>query len=97
MSGSGEGKPHRPRTVCGAGLSEHLLILAGISMAAVAVFSAFGDTMRHRVAAAALEVAGLDGAEASLRATVAAERARGAAAVGGSFFGGNPGRGSGSG
>lgn len=89
MSAYGEGIRARRSPARGAGLTEYLLVIAGISIAAAATFSAFGDTIRHQTAGMALELAGMDSADAIAGAVAAAERARGAAAAGSSFFGGD--------
>lgn len=77
----------------GAGLTEYLIVVAGISLAAAATFGAFGDTMRHQVAGMALELAGLDSTDVIAGAVASAERATSAAAVGGAFFDGSGGAG----
>src|SRR5690606_32011644 len=97
MSGNGVGT-HAPRSPArGAGLTEYLLVVAGISLAAAATFGAFGGTMRHQAAGMALELAGLDSSDAIAGAVASAGRATSAAAEGGAFFGGSRGAGSGGG
>lgn len=87
MPGNRGGLRARRASVRGAGLTEYLIVLAGISIAAAATFSAFGDTMRHQLAAAALELAGMDSSDAIAGAAASAGRASNAAAAGGAFFG----------
>ncbi len=97
MSGYGEGTRVRRSTARGAGLTEYLIVVAGISIAAAVTFGAFGNTMRHQAAGMALELAGLDSTDAIAGAVASAGRASSAAAAGGAFFGGDGGVGVGDG
>lgn len=44
----------------GQGMTEYLIVVALIAISAIAVFSFFGQTMRHQVAGIAAELAGKD-------------------------------------
>jgi Tfp pilus assembly protein FimT len=44
----------------GQGMTEYLIVVALIAISAIAVFSFFGQTMRHQVAGIAAELAGND-------------------------------------
>jgi len=44
----------------GQGMTEYLIVVALIAISAIAVFSFFGQTMRHQVAGIANELAGKD-------------------------------------
>ncbi|WP_291511854.1 pilus assembly protein [Acidithiobacillus sp.] len=44
----------------GQGMTEYLIVVALIAISAIAVFSFFGQTMRHQVAGIASELAGDD-------------------------------------
>ena len=46
----------------GQGMSEYIIIVAMIAIGAIAVFSAFGGTIRSQVAAMAHELSGTSGA-----------------------------------
>ncbi|MGQ4659033.1 glycoside hydrolase family protein [Lysobacter sp. F6437] len=91
MSGNGVGIQSSRSSARGAGLTEYLIVVAGISLAAAATFGAFGDTIRHQTAGMALELAGLDSGNAIAGAVASAGRATDAAAAGGPFFGGGGG------
>ena len=45
----------------GQGMTEYIIIVALIAIAAIGVYSWFGNTVRDQTAAVALEVAGKDG------------------------------------
>lgn len=95
MSGNGVGTQAPRSSARGAGLTEYLMVVAGISLAAAATFGAFGDTIRQQTAGMALELAGLDSSNAIAGAVASAGRATSAAAAGGPFFGSGGGAGSG--
>ncbi|MBU2753198.1 pilus assembly protein [Acidithiobacillus sp. CV18-2] len=44
----------------GQGMTEYLIVVALIAISAIAVFSFFGQTMRHQVAGIAAELSGTD-------------------------------------
>ena len=59
----------------GQGMTEYLVILGLIAIAAIAVFSFFGQTMRNQVAGMAKEVGGETGKDAVTKAQAAAGKA----------------------
>lgn len=76
-----------PSSQRGAGMTEYLIILGGISLAAIGTFAAFGDTVRSQMAVAALELAGMDSSQAMQQVRDNANRTVDAARRGGPFFG----------
>lgn len=52
----------------GQGMTEYIIIVALIAIAAIAVYGIFGDTVRGQVGAMTTELAGGDGDAASLEA-----------------------------
>lgn len=74
------------RQVCGArsafrvrgqGMTEYIIIVALISVAAIAVYQFFGQVVRSQTAAMAREIAGQDGGTESTNARTAAQGASG--------------------
>lgn len=63
------------RRVRGQGMTEYLIIVALIAVAAIGVYGLFGATVRHQVASMAAELGGKDGSAAVQRATKAADGA----------------------
>lgn len=59
----------------GQGMTEYLVILGLIAIAAIAVFSFFGQTMRNQVAGMAQEVGGKTGSAEVSKAQTAAGKA----------------------
>ena len=59
----------------GQGMTEYLVILGLIAIAAIAVFSFFGQTMRNQVAGMAQEVGGKTGSAEVTKAQSAATKA----------------------
>jgi len=59
----------------GQGMTEYLVILGLIAIAAIAVFSFFGQTMRNQVAGMAQEVGGKTGSAEVTKAQTAAGKA----------------------
>lgn len=57
----------------GQGMTEYIIIVALIAIAAIAVYSFFGDTIRGQMGAMTSELAGKDGT-ASLRAAKSAAK-----------------------
>ena len=58
----------------GQGMSEYIIIVALIAVGAIGVFTAFGGTIRHQVAAMTLEIAGKDGStETTSAGTISAD------------------------
>jgi len=44
----------------GQGMTEYIIIVAVVALGAIAVYTAFGQTLRHQVAAASYKLAGKD-------------------------------------
>lgn len=63
----------------GQGMTEYIIIVALIAVAAIAVYQLFGATVRNQTAAMAMEVAGKDGSAAITQAGSAATKAETAA------------------
>ncbi|MBF0256255.1 MAG: hypothetical protein HQL47_07305 [Gammaproteobacteria bacterium] len=63
----------------GQGMTEYIIIVALIAIAAIAVYGFFGDTIRGQMGAMSEELAGADGSAAQAKATTAAGAAAGAA------------------
>lgn len=59
----------------GQGMTEYIIIVALIAIAAIASFSYFGDVTRNQVASMASELGGSSGAAATAVATQQGERA----------------------
>lgn len=59
----------------GQGMTEYIIIVALIAIAAIAVYSFFGDTVRGQVGAMTNELAGKDGTEQQKKAQKAAGEA----------------------
>lgn len=51
------------RTSIGQGMTEYIIIVALIAIAAIGVFTAFGNTAKNQVGAMALELSGQDGTQ----------------------------------
>ena len=65
----------------GQGMTEYIIIVALIAIAAIGVFRFFGDTARNQVAGMAMELGGEDGTEAKKAAKDSAEAAEKKAAT----------------
>jgi type IV pilus assembly protein PilA len=66
----------------GQGMTEYIIIVALIAVAAIAVYQLFGATVRNQTAAIALEVAGQTGGTAAIsQAGTAAKKAAARAAA----------------
>lgn len=65
----------------GQGMTEYIIIVALVAVAAIAVYQTFGQVIRSQTAAMAKELAGEDGSEQSRMAQTAAEAAASQAAV----------------
>ncbi|MES2118325.1 MAG: hypothetical protein V4578_24370 [Pseudomonadota bacterium] len=63
----------------GQGMTEYIIIVALIAVAAIAVYQLFGATVRNQTAAMALEVSGKNGTNAITQAGAAATKAEAAA------------------
>lgn len=59
----------------GQGMTEYIIIVALIAVAAIAVYQLFGATVRNQTAGVAMEVAGKDGKPAIDAAAAAAKKA----------------------
>jgi type IV pilus assembly protein PilA len=59
----------------GQGMTEYIIIVALIAIAAIAVYQYFGNTVRNQTAAVAQELAGSDGTAAKTAAQTAATAA----------------------
>ncbi|MBS0545171.1 MAG: hypothetical protein JSR40_15715 [Proteobacteria bacterium] len=59
----------------GQGMTEYIIIVALIAVAAIAVYQYFGQAVRNQTAAIATEIAGSDGTSAKTRAQAAATSA----------------------
>jgi type IV pilus assembly protein PilA len=67
----------------GQGMTEYIVIVALIAVAAIAIYQLFGATIRNQTAAIAMEVAGQDGSAAITQAGTAATKAQTAAKAAG--------------
>jgi len=64
----------------GQGMTEYIIIVALIAVAAIAVYQLFGATVRNQTAGVAMEVAGTNGQPAIDKAKAAASKAASVAA-----------------
>jgi len=60
----------------GQGMTEYIIIVALIAVAAIAVTQLFGKTIRAQMAAVSQEVAGKDGSASATAAGTAADKAK---------------------
>lgn len=65
----------------GQGMTEYIIVVALVAVAAIAVYQLFGQVVRSQTAAMARELAGEDGTEQSAMAQAAAEAAAGQTAA----------------
>ena len=65
----------------GQGMTEYIVIVALVAIAAIAVYQLFGQVIRAQTAAMAQELAGEDGSAQSQAAQAAAQAAAGQAAA----------------
>ena len=63
------------RSQRGQGMTEYIIIVAMIAIAAIAVYQYFGQTVRNQTAAIAQELAGNDGTAAKTKAQTASGKA----------------------
>ncbi|WP_297526555.1 pilus assembly protein [Thiohalobacter sp.] len=63
----------------GQGMTEYIIIVALIAIAAIAVYGLFGDTIRGQMGAMTQELAGQDGSSSLKKADDAGKAAAGAA------------------
>lgn len=66
---------HATRRQRGQGMTEYIIVVALVAIAAIAVYQLFGQVIRSQTAAMAKELAGEDGTEQSRAAQAAAESA----------------------
>lgn len=66
---------NRRRRQAGQGMTEYIIVVALVAVAAIAVYQLFGQVVRSQTAAMAKELAGEDGTEQSRMAQTAAEAA----------------------
>ncbi len=59
----------------GQGMTEYIIIVAMIAVAAIAVYQYFGQTVRNQTAAIAQELSGKDGSSAKTAAQTASDKA----------------------
>ena len=60
----------------GQGMTEYIIIVAMIAVAAIAVYQYFGQTVRNQTAAIAQELSGKDGTAAKTAAQTASDKAK---------------------
>lgn len=63
------------RSQLGQGMTEYIIVVAMIAIAAIAVYQYFGQTVRNQTAAIAQELAGVDGTAAKTNAQTASGNA----------------------
>jgi len=68
--------PKVPSRQRGQGMTEYLIVVALISVAAIGVYSFFGQTLRNQTAGIALELSGQDASTAVNQAQTAASQAQ---------------------
>lgn len=66
----------KPKRIRGQGMTEYIIIVALIAVAAIGVFRFYGNTARSQVAVAASELGGQDSATSRASATANANAAR---------------------
>lgn len=71
----GQKMEHRHESQRGQGMTEYIIVVALVAVAAIAVYQLFGQVVRSQTAAMARELAGEDGSEQSRIAQAAAESA----------------------
>lgn len=78
MRKAADASPHRKRRRAhqrGQGMTEYVIVVALIAVAAIAVYQYFGQTVRNQTAAVAQEIAGGNGAAARQAAGTSATAA----------------------
>jgi type IV pilus assembly protein PilA len=65
----------------GQGMTEYIIIVALIAIAAIAVYQYFGQSIRNQTAAVAQEISGNDGTAAQAAAAAAADKSATTAVV----------------
>lgn len=66
-----------PNRQSGQGMTEYIIIVALVAVAAIAVYQYFGQVIRSQTAAVAKELAGEDGSAQSRNAKTASQKAAG--------------------
>lgn len=66
----------------GQGMTEYIIIVALIAIAAIAVYSIFGDVVREQVGGMAQELSGTDSTQDAAAAAATADQAAAAAGLG---------------
>lgn len=74
-------KSTSPKNHKGQGMTEYMIIVALIAVAAIGVFRLFGDTLRTQMGGLAMELSGQSGAGATATATGLAGQAAAAGAA----------------
>lgn len=69
----------RIRRIRGQGMTEYIIIVALIAVAAIGVYRLFGDTVRQQMAGLANELSGESGSSARTKAKASADKAEAAA------------------
>ena len=69
-------RPGKARRLAGQGMTEYIIIVALVAVAAIAVYQYFGQVLRSQTAAVARELAGEDGTQQSRAAKTAAQGAK---------------------
>ena len=64
---------------CGQGMTEYIIIVGVIAIAAIGAFGYFGDAVEHQIAGMAHELGGQDGSTSQAAAGAAADDATGEA------------------
>ena len=64
------------KKMLGQGMTEYIIIVALIAIAAIGVFAAFGDVVKNQVGAMAQELSGNSGASGTTKATAAGTSAQ---------------------
>lgn len=67
--------PDMSPTQAGQGMTEYIVMVAMIAVAAIAVYQYFGQTVRNQTAAIAQELSGKDGTGAKTAAQAASDKA----------------------
>ncbi len=68
--------PAKRNSQHGQGMTEYIIIVAMIAVAAIAVYQYFGQTVRNQTAAIAQELSGKDGTAAKTAAQTASDKAK---------------------
>ena len=81
-SGASRQSPLKPSTPpLGQGMTEYIIVVAVVAVAAIGIYSLLGQTIRNQTAGIAQEIAGNDGGSAMAAASSSANSARSQANV----------------